>query len=156
MSEWRNRATEAGFFPFELIDPVPDESMLSGFGGGSAGSLHVDIMHIVGGRTFTVGTATGVTDEHEVLLARRLVVDAVELKLEERLAFPLTLSLTFEERAIDVSVDGSPVRFHGIVEVGQDGFTLRARVGADTLITIEATGDLVPVAIRRRKDLTIS
>ena len=149
-------ATEAGFLPFELVDPIPDESRISGFGGGSDRSLHADITHIVGGRTLTVATATGATEHDEDLLARRLVMDAVESIFEERLVFPLSLSLRFEERASEVSVNGSPVTFRGIVAVGTDGFALRARVGADTLITIVAASDLLPIAIRRRKDLTVS
>jgi hypothetical protein len=31
--EWMVKASAAGFRPFELIDPAPDESLLSGWGG---------------------------------------------------------------------------------------------------------------------------
>ena len=149
------KAAAAGFLPFELIDPVPDKSSLSGLGGGSDGSLHVDITYLVGGREMTVATATGVSDESDDLHSRRTVLDAVESMLEEPLAFPLTLTVTFEDRAIEVRVDGSTVTFKGIVAAGMDGWTVSARLDLDTLVTIHGSGDFVPVEIRRRNDLAI-
>jgi len=154
--EWIVKATAAGFLPFELVDPVPDQSRLSGFGGGSDRSLHLEITHVVGGLELAVATATGVPDVHEDLFRRRTVLDAVGSRLDEPLVFPLTLTPIVNERAIEVSVDGTPITFRGIVAVGIDGWTLSARVGLDsTLVTIHGSGDVIPLAIRRRNDLAI-
>ncbi|MEY2524122.1 MAG: hypothetical protein QOJ66_2687 [Ilumatobacteraceae bacterium] len=155
MREWVVRATAAGFLPFELIDPVPEDSSLSGLGGGSDVGLSVDITYLVGGRELTVATSTMVSAESDDLHSRRTVLDVVESMLEEPLVFPLRLTVTFEDRAMEVSVDGSTVTFKGIVVADIDRWSVSARLDPGTLVTIHSSGDFVPLVIRRRNDLAI-
>jgi hypothetical protein len=155
MREWMVKATAAGFRHFELIDPVPDESSLSGWGGSSPASLHIDFTYLIDGHELAMGTATGVPDDLDVLDSRRTVLEVVESMLAEPLVFPLTLTARFDVRAIEVRVDGSPVVFRGIVAEGMDGWTVSARVDHDTVVTIQGIGDVVPIEIRRRNDLAI-
>jgi hypothetical protein len=111
--------------------------------------LHIDFTYLVGGKELSVATASGVSDEVDDLHSRETVLGAVESMLEEPLVFPLTLTLTFEDRAIEVRVDGRAVTFTGIVVGGGDGWTLGAHVDPDTQVTIQGSGDLVPIEIRR-------
>jgi hypothetical protein len=111
--------------------------------------LHIDITYLVGGRELTVATAGGVYDEVDDFQSRQTVLDVVGSMLEEPLVFPLTLTVTLEDRAIEVSVDGRAVTFEGIVVGGVDGWTMGAHVDPDTQVTIRGTGDLVPIEIRR-------
>jgi hypothetical protein len=96
-----------------------------------------------------------VPDDSDALDSRRTVLEVVESMLEEPLVFPLTLTARFDVRAIEVRVDGSPVMFKGIVAEGMDGWTVSARVDHDTVVTIQGSGHVVPVEIRRRNDLAI-
>jgi hypothetical protein len=156
MREWMVKATAAGFRPFELIDPAPDQSSLSGWGGSSLAALHVDFTYLIDGQELAMGTATGVPDDFDALDPRQTVLEVVESKLAAPLVFPLTLTARFDVLAIEVTVDGSPVVFKGIVAEGTDGWTVRARVDHDTVVTIQGSGDVVPIEIRRRNDLAIS
>jgi hypothetical protein len=153
--EWMLKATAAGFRPFELIDPAPDESSLSGFGGSSPASLHIDFTYLIDGHEMAMGTAIGVPDDFDALDPRQTVLEVVELMLAKPFVFPLTLTARVDVRAIEVLVDGNPVVFKGIVAEGIDGWTVSARVDHDTVVTIQGNGDVVPVEIRRRNDLAI-
>lgn len=153
--EWLLNAAAAGLLPFELVDPVPETSWVAGNGGGSDGSLHIDIMFVVDGREIAVGTALGGSHEDGTAANRRTVLQAMESALDDPLTFPATVSLTIDERRIEVSVDGVPTMFSGIVIAGHDDFTLGARVDANTTVTIYSPTGLMPAAIRRRDDLAI-
>ena len=155
MREWMVKATAAGFRPFELIDPAPSELSLSGFGGSSPASLHVNFTYLIDGHELALGTATGVPDDFDALDPRQTVLEVVESMLAEPLVFPLTLTARFDVWAIEVRVDGNPVLFKGIVTEGFDGWTLSARVDRDTVVTIQGNGGLLPIEIRRRNDLAI-
>ena len=155
MREWMVKATAASFRPFELIDPAPDESSLNGWGGSSPASLHIDFTYLIDGHELAIGTATGVPDDFDALDPHQTVLEVVESMLAKPLVFPLTLTARFDVRTIEVTVDGNPVVFEGIVAEGMDGWTVSARVGHDTVVTIQGSGDVVPIEIRRRNDLAI-
>jgi len=155
MRGWTVKATAAGFRPFELIDPAPDQSSLNGWGGSSAASLHIDFTYLIDGHELAIGTATGVPDDFDALDPRQAVLEVVESVLATPLVFPLTLTARFDVRVIEVNVDGNPVVFRGIVAEGTDDWTVSARVDHDTVVTIQGSGDVVPIEIRRRNDLAI-
>jgi hypothetical protein len=155
MREWMVKATAASFRPFELIDPAPDESSLNGWGGSSAASLHIDFTYLIDGHELAIGTATGVPDDFDALDPHQTVLEVVESMLAKPLVFPLTLTARFDVRTIEVRVDGNPFVFKGIVAEGMDDWTVSARVDHDTVVTIQGSGDVVPIEIRRHNDLAI-
>ncbi len=156
--DWLVAAQGAGFLPFEVVQPAPSSSSSAGFGGGSSGRLHCDIAHIIGGDEIFIGTTIGedpsVDNDSET---RRTILSGIESLLEGGVALPFTLHLTFEERTVDILVDGVPVTFRGIVGSGLDEWLLRADIDPGTTVSIQGrTGSSAPTAIRRRPDLRIN
>jgi hypothetical protein len=151
--EWMVKAEAVGFLPFELVDPVPDSSSIGGFGSGSGDALHFTIGSRVRGHELAVSTSIGAARADDDVAARHTVLRAVESMLDDPLAFPFALHVTFEQRAVEVLVDGEPIVFRGIIASGVPEWTLQAEIGNDAVVTLQTAGDIVPLSIRRLTSL---
>lgn len=154
---WADSARRAGFLPFEVVHPEPTETRVSGHGGGSNGRLHCAIAHTIDGEEIFIQTIVGDDpDADDDPWTRREILGVVQSLLEGEVTLPFRLDLTFQERSVEVLVDGVSVTFKGIEGAGLNEWQLRADIDPRTVVVIQGrTGSSAPTAIRRRQDLRI-
>lgn len=157
-NEWLQRAKGAGFFPFEVAQPEPTDTSLSGLGGGSSGGLSCDLAHTIDGDEIFIETAVGDNSGRDKdSCTRRAVLNVVQSRLEGDVTLPFTLHLAFDEQTMEILVDGLPVTFWGITVEGLDEWRLQAFIDPGTVVSISGrTGTSPPIAIRRRQNLSIA
>lgn len=132
---------------------------MGGFGYGSHGSVHVDVVFAVDDYEITVSTSVGQTqranDDEEI---RQAILRSVESVFDRGVTLPLTLhfALSIEEVLVEVLVDDAPVMFRGILSSELDDWEVSAGVGDGIVIGIGGRrGVPFPRALRIRADLTL-